>query len=239
MTQRWPSGSGIPQGMEQGYGYPPGGTPFGGPPGGLGGPGLGSGSGGPPAAPAPSGDRASGRVLDVYEVFKATELWTQPQKTLTFGPSANPYADPFAPVGQIQAIFETPLFDLRHDIHDQNAYAGNTLPIGKNTLYGDQLWMHVQLFNFTAAQQLIGIASNLRWYVLEKAAVVNPSDVRFYGTRLEITADMYAANPTTGNQLIRLRPIGHVRYWGAAIIAETPGFVGALTQPLMMAGSLH
>lgn len=224
----------IPPGMEQAYGFPPGGAPFGGPPGGLGS--GGSGAGGPPAAPPPPGGPLAGVQL-VYEVFRATEFWTRPQSSLVFGP-VDPVYSPGVPGAIGQAVWRTPLFDLRTDLEHRSGYAANAAEVGRNTLMGDQFWLHVQLFGFNSAVQVLAAAAGMRWYALEFIATTNPDDVQIVGTAVDLTGDAFQANAASGSQWFSFVPLGHVRYWGVALVVEISAAF-APTTPLMLSAALH
>lgn len=178
-----------------------------------------------------------GAPVKVHEVWHKTGpvYATAPQVAAFTAPQAQ-----FSPAAGVtmQAVWETPLFDLRPDIQDNNGYAGNSTPIGREVwLDGTGFYLFGQLLGFTTANQAASLF-NLRAYTLERASVTLPDRAQYIGTRTDVTSDLFAANPVSGSQLFRWRPVGVVRYWSVALILEYTAAI-AFNPPLTFSWALH
>lgn len=160
-----------------------------------------------------------------------TEVWTdlrgyyaETGKPAAFGPAQARYGPTAGLVAQ--AVWTSPLFDLRPDLAASAGYVGNTKAVNRDVwLDGPGFRLFGELRGFVEANATLAFGV-LRAYSLEYGALVDPRKAAILGTRVDITADLFASNPTTGVQWFRWNPVGVPRYWGAIFILE---YTAALT----------
>jgi hypothetical protein len=171
-------------------------------------------------------------------IGESTAFWTQAFSQLVYG-APNPDLGNVAGISG-QAIWQTPLFDLRSDFRARSGYSGETQAIGRDVLLGIDYALHVQLQGGAA---LINQANPIRFFYMEFMAAENPNTARFSMDPVDITLQIsqgytitVAGQNPPGQVWLEFVPEGKPRYWGAVLIVNN--YSGA-NIPFTVAGALH
>ena len=163
-------------------------------------------------------------------------VWTYPTKPAVYAAADNTYGR--APITAVnQAVWDSGLLDLRPDLQNRVGYEADANPVSAGYQRGSADTLHFHMTNLGTILLLPAIAANYRFFSIERAATVNPTEATFVNEPVDITLAVLQGNQTAGSVLLRWRPEGPVRYWGVAIVVYT--FDATATQNIMVAGAAH
>lgn len=201
----------------------------------------------PFGAPVALGAPATGGVPEVAiggtppAQGESTAYWTSPLTPLVYG-TPNPDYGTIStdPAVTSQAVWQTPLFDLRSDFRARSGYSGKTQAIGREILLGINYALQLQL------QGVAALAPFIRCYYMEFMAAENPNTARFSMDPVDITLQVSQGYTTTvtgqtppGQTWLEFVPSGKPRYWGVTLIINYRATAGSSPIPFAAAGAMH
>jgi hypothetical protein len=170
---------------------------------------------------------------------KPKAFWAQNPSKLTFGTVNTDYGTPTSGTAVSQAIWRTPLFDLRPDLGYRSGLRGNTVPIAREVMLGTEFGLFCYIRHTGGTTRFVTLPG-IRAYSIEVGSTYDPGLADILQTPIDITLDVLNGRlrPVAQQSTAMLRwvPEQQLRYWGVIVVFDA---MDVDPETLVVSGALH